>query len=116
MSYDLNFWQYEDNVYLDNQDVYEKLSNGELVEGVVNIPVSEILKRLKDYFSDGWEQLDELNWESEKGAFQIFTTQQLFRVDCYDMDGEEMNKVIDIANEFHLPLYDPQVGKRYDGR
>jgi hypothetical protein len=60
MSYDLNFWQYEDNVYLDNQDVYEKLSNGELVEGVVNIPVSEILKLLKDYFSDGWEQLDEL--------------------------------------------------------
>ncbi len=37
------------------------------------------------------------------------------RVDCYGMAGEEMNKFIDIAPEFHCRLYDPQVGVCYDG-
>jgi hypothetical protein len=31
MSYDLNFWRYKDEVYQDNQEVYERLSNGETV-------------------------------------------------------------------------------------
>ena len=116
MSYDLNFWRYKDGIYLDNQDVYEKLSNGKTIEGLEEIPISNILDRISEEFSNGWEQLDDLNWEGGKGAFQIFTTNQFFRIDCYGMESENMNKFIDIANEFNCPLYDPQVGKRYDGR
>mgnify|MGYP001816391924 CR=1 FL=1 len=65
--------------------------------------------RIESAFSEGWEKLDDFNWETEKGAFQIFTTHQFFRVDCYGMNGEDMNKFIDVANEFDCPLYDPQV-------
>lgn len=35
-------------------------------------------------------------------------------IDCYGMDGEDMNKFIDILFEYGCPLYDPQVGERYD--
>ena len=42
------------------------------------------------------------------------TTSQSVMIDCYGMDGEDMNKFIDILFEYGCPLYDPQVGERYD--
>ena len=115
MSYDLDFWQYENELpAADHQAVYERLSNGESIAGLRNIPVADILARLNSVFSSqGWTQLDATTWEGKTGAFQIFTTPQFFRVDCHGMDGEDMNRLIDLAAEFNLPLYDPQVGKRY---
>ncbi|MFC4276481.1 hypothetical protein ACFO5L_14960 [Achromobacter aloeverae] len=60
-------------------------------------------------------QLDGLHWESAKrGAFKIFITPQLFRVDCYEMNGDDMNRFIDLGSEFGCPLYDPQVRMRLD--
>ena len=44
MSYDLNFWKYKENVYLDNQNVYEALSDERNVEGLEDIPIHEIRK------------------------------------------------------------------------
>ena len=86
------------------------------MDGVEELPVANMLERVRDTFSaQGWSALDELNWESDRGAFQLYTTPQYFRVDCYNMDGEDMNHFIDIANEFGCPLNDPQVGQRFDG-
>lgn len=116
MSYDLDFWKYKPGIVMNHQDVYEKLSDGYHVDGLEELPIPQFLKRVKEVFlADGWEQLDELNYESDKGAFQIYTTPQFFRVDCYGMEGEDMNKFLDIASEFGCPLYDPQVGERYVG-
>lgn len=44
-----------------------------------------------------------------KGTFQIMTTPQFVR-----MEGEDMNKFIDTLDEYGCPLYDPQVGERFD--
>lgn len=115
MSYDLNFWRYEDESVSNNhQAVYEKLSDGEYVEGLLQIPVEDILVKLKIVFSaQGWTSIDEFIWESGNSYFQMYTTPQFFRVDCYKMNGTQMNQFIDIVSEFGLQLYDPQVGERY---
>ena len=114
MSYDLDFWKYRRGVSLDHQATYEKLSDGQAVEGLEDLPIDLMLARLKEVFAD-WEQLDGETWESDNGSFQMFTTPQLFRVDCYGMNGDDMNKIIDVADEFGCPLYDPQVNERYNG-
>jgi hypothetical protein len=115
MSYDLDFWKYKQGISLEHQSVYESLSNGEHMEGLEELPIERMLARLKEFFSDGWRQEDALSWESDnRGAFQIFTTTQFFRVDCYGMEGEDMNRFIDLGAEFGCPLYDPQVGTRFD--
>lgn len=114
MSYELNFWRYEPGVSLDNQRTYELLSVGQSIDGVEVIPIDLVRKRvLEEFAKRGWEKLDEDTWESKKGAFQLFTTPQFLRVDCYGMQGEDMNVFIDVAHEFLCPLYDPQEGKRY---
>lgn len=114
MSYDLDFWRYKPGVVLNHQQVYEQLSDGQTVDGLEELPINDILARVKEVFAD-WQQLDGANYDGgDRGAFQITTTPQLFRVDCWGMDGEDMNRFIDVANEFDCPLYDPQVGERYD--
>lgn len=114
MSYDLDFWKYRPGVSLDHQETYEKLCDGQTVEGLEELPIDRMLSRLKQVFAD-WEQRDAETWESDNGTFQVFTTPQFFRVDCYGMEGDDMNKIIDVASEFGCPLYDPQVTTRYDG-
>lgn len=115
MSYDLDFWRYKTGVKLDHQKVYEQLSNGEQVDGLETLPVDKVLSRISQTFAD-WEKLDDVTFDGgDLGAFQVFTTPQFFRVDCSGMDGDEINKFIDIGNEFGCPLYDPQVGERFDG-
>ncbi|PKV11467.1 hypothetical protein [Xanthomonas prunicola] len=116
MSYDLDFWKYKPGISLDHPFVYERLTEGEHVEGLEELPIEMMLSRLEELFSDGWAQSDVLHYESDdRGVFQIFTTAQFFRVDCYGMSGEDMNRFIDLGKEFGCPLYDPQVETRYDG-
>ena len=86
------------------------------MDGLEELPIDLIVKRVNEVFeAEGWTKLDDQNWESDNGAFQIFTTHQFFRVDCYGMVGDDMNLFIDIGSEFGCPLYDPQTGVRFDG-
>lgn len=115
MSYDLNFWKLKRPTDGTNQEIYERLSDGEKVDGLEELPITKINIQInKEFKTAKWTQLDELNWESEKGSFQIFTTPQFYRVDCYGMAGEDMNKIIEILAKFDCPLFDPQTGVRYE--
>jgi hypothetical protein len=118
MSHDLDFWRYKDNTNQEHQKTYEALSDGETLDTVEELPIEKMKQRVADLFSKGWERLDEMTWEAEsdeRGSFQLFTTPQFFRVDCYGMEGEDMNHFIDIGLEFDCPLYDPQEEQRFGG-
>ncbi len=78
----------------------------------MSVAGQKIQQRIATAFSD-WEQIGEHDWEKEgKGAFRVFTTPQFIRIDCYGMEGSEMNKFVDILYEYECPLYDPQVARR----
>lgn len=115
MSMDLSFWKYKENAVRDDANVYElACCDGEVVEGLENLPIEEIVKKIAAVFSD-WTALDRNNYEKEgRGAFQIFTTAQIVRFDCYGMQGEDMNTLMDVLREFGCPLYDPQISTRFD--
>lgn len=116
MSYDLNFWKYQPGVYLDHQTVYEACSAGRQVPGLAPLPIESILAQVTKTFSD-WTRLGDVDYEKAgAGAFQIFTTPQFVRFDCYGMDGDHMNKLIDVMITYDCPLYDPQVSTRFDGQ
>jgi hypothetical protein len=108
MSYDLNFWKQRPGLAIDPQSVYERLCEGERVEGLEDLPIEEIVSRIAETFVEGWERIDPSNWEASQGAFQVSTTPQSFRVDCWGLTGEVMNRFIDICLEFGCRLYDPR--------
>jgi len=114
MSYDLNFWRYKSRIRLVHKTVYEQLSNGQSVDGLEDLPIDAIVRRVSETFSD-WKKVDDVTYDGgERGRFQLFTTPQFFRVDGSGLSGDEMNKFIDIGSEFGCPLYDPQAGQRYE--
>lgn len=118
MGYDLDFWKYKKDTYLNHQDVYKKCSEGEIVESLQDLPIDLVLQDIQTEFIN-W-QMEESNVDFEnpkgKGAFGILTTKQFIRFDCYGMEGEDMNRIIDVMTKYDCPLYDPQVPQRYDGK
>ena len=115
MSVDLNFWKYQNNVYLDNETVYQKTCcDNEKVEGLEILPIEDILKETAAAFPE-WISLDSFNYErKEHGSFQISTTPQTVRFDCYSMEPSDMKRFSTIMSKFGCPLYDPQQGVRFD--
>lgn len=113
--YELLFWRYLDEIYLNHHEVYEALVEKEEVEGLEILPVEVILNRINSVFSK-WERVDENSWKNNdgKGAFQVITTPQSVKIDCYGTEGKTMNQLVDVMAEFKCPLYDPQVPERYD--
>jgi len=113
--YELLFWRYQDGIYLNHHEVYEAIEEQQIVEGLEELPVTVILNRINSVFSN-WEKVDENSWKNSagKGAFQIVTTPQSIKIDCYGTEGKTMNLLVDTMAEFKCPLYDPQVPERYD--
>jgi hypothetical protein len=113
--YELLFWKYLDEVYLNHHEVYEAIDHQQEVEGLEELPIAVIMNRINSVFSN-WEKVDENSWKNTngKGAFHIKTTTQSIKIDCYGTEGKTMNLLVDTIAEFKCPLYDPQVPERYD--
>lgn len=113
--YELIFWKYLEEVYLNHQEVYEALDDETTIEGLEELPVQVILNRIASVFSK-WEKVDENSWKNNSGpgAFQVLTTSQSIQIDCYGTEGKTMDQLVNIMEEYKCPLYDPQVPMRYD--
>ena len=116
MSMDLNFWKYKENAAHDHATVYQTACcDGEVMEVLEILPIDDILKKVITTFSDWTIQDGGRDFEKEgHGAFQIFTTSQIVRFDCYDMQEADLNALMDILIDFGCPLYDPQISTRFD--
>lgn len=113
--YELVFWRYKDEIYLNNQEVYEKLVDKEVIEGLEELSVQVIVNRISNAFSK-WEKVDENSFKNPNGvgAFHIITTNQSVQINCYGTKGKDMEKLCEILEEYKCPLYDRQIPLRYD--
>ncbi len=116
MSIDLNFWKYRNGKYLDNAAVYRNACcNNCVIEDLELLPIEDILKETAAAFA-GWDSPapDFYEQREGQGSFQITTTPQTVRFDCNSMDAADMKRFSTILSRFGCPLYDPQLGVRYD--
>ena len=117
MGMDLDFWRYKENAARDHAKVYRQAAcEGRQLEELKTLPIDEMLKKVAAVFSDWTVQNGGMLFEKEgRGAFQIFTTPQVLRFDCYGMSEQDMNALMDVPLDFGCPLYDPQIETRFDG-
>ena len=113
--YELLFWNYKEGIYLNHHEVYENLIDNVLIDGLEDIPQEVISNRIASVFKN-WNKVDANSWENPngKGAFQVKTNSQSVIIDCYGTEGKTMDALVNILEEFKLPLYDPQIPARYD--
>ena len=114
MSYDINFWKLERPSSLEPVEIYSRLSQGEVVEGLARLPVEEILKKLKEAFADFDPKEEFPLARTSEGSIEFIWTDQYFRFDIRGGICADCQKVVDVMTGFGCPMYDPQVGRRYD--
>lgn len=113
MSRDLSFWKYRKSCNVPNKNIYYELSQGRLLDCLEEIPVNQICIDFKKEFSS-WSSQDDGYFENGDEAFQLMTTKQFVRVDCYNLTEYNMNRIIDIMLKYECPLYDAAIDVRFD--
>jgi hypothetical protein len=115
MSYDINFWKQERPLDLSAQQIYERLSDGESVDGLAVLPVDQILQQLQEAFPkfDPQEKFPLVSLED--GSIEFIWSDQYFRFDLRgDVGAVHENRLVQIMADHGCPMYDPQINKRYD--
>ncbi len=115
MSVELDFWKYKADARKNDGEVYDTVCcGGGSMEGLAELPVGEIIEKIAETFSD-WRAIGRVDYEKDgSGTFSVSTTPQSVRIDCYDMSGEDMSRLIELMEDFDCPLYDPRLGERFD--
>ncbi len=115
MSVELDFWKYRQGVKKDDGKIYEAVCcRGQELDCLEELPIDEIISCIGKEFSD-WKTVGRENYEKDdRGTFSLSTTSQSVRIDCYDMSGEDMIRLVELMKGFDCPLYDPNLGERFD--
>jgi hypothetical protein len=101
----LLFWNPGPNVRLSPAEVARELVWGEEVEGLIDLPVKEMIDRLKGEFPQHDEQPGLLVATSGSGKFEATWTWQFLKVDCHDLPAADRQRLIDAMESFGCMAY-----------
>lgn len=106
----LLFWHASPAVKLSAQEIARELTWGEDVEGLVDLPVREILDRLKLEFPQNEERSGVFKAEAGGGSFEATWTWQFVRVEPRGMPVEERERLIDAIESFGCMAFEAASG------
>jgi hypothetical protein len=88
----LLFWKPRADLALSPPEVARELGWGEDVEGLVDLPVKEIIDRLKSEFAEHRETPGLLVLRSESGRIEVTWTWQHVKLEMYDVVGADRER------------------------
>ncbi len=118
MSYDLNFWRYEEESrprpIEDHVEIYRMLCEGAEVTELAVLPINAIKEALINKAPAEWAWNGSA-WEREHGGpIEVMLRPNWVRFDLYgNWSGDDANWLIDMMASFRCPLFDPQVPERF---
>src|SRR5262245_9305315 len=104
----LLFWKPGPNVRLSSAEVARELVWGEEVEGLIDLPVKEIIDRIKATFPQHDGQPGLLVGRGAMGKFEATWSWQHVRVEDEDLAPADRERLIDAIEEFGCMAYDQQ--------
>src|SRR5947209_16147387 len=109
---ELVFWKAGPNVKLTAPEVARELTWGEEVEGLIDLPIREIIDRLKAEFPDHEEKPGLLVGRGASGSFEATWTWQHVRVDCQDLGASDRERLIDAVEAFDCLAYEGRADRK----
>jgi len=110
-AYQLLFWKPGPAVKLSPAEIARELVWGEEVDVLIDLPVREILDRLKAEFPRHEEKSGILVARPATGSFEATWTWQHVRVDCRDLPAGDRERLIELIESFDCMAFDPQLSK-----
>jgi hypothetical protein len=102
----LLFWKPGPKVKLSAPEIAQELVWGEEVEGLIDLPIREIIDRLKAEFPQHDEKPGLLAVHAAIGSFEATWSWQHVRVECHDLPASERERLIDAIESFDCMAYD----------
>jgi hypothetical protein len=88
----LLFWKPRENLALSPAEVARELGWGEDVEGLVDLPVKEIIDKLKGQFEEHLETPGLLVLKSGVGRIEVTWTWQHIKLEMHDVEGADRER------------------------
>jgi hypothetical protein len=102
----LLFWKPGPNVKLSVPEVARELTWGEEVDGLIDLPIREIIDRLKVEFPKHQEKSGHLIGHGLTGSFEATWTWQHVTVQCHDLPADDRQRLIDAIETFDCMAYE----------
>lgn len=103
---DLLFWKAGPAVKLSAPDVARELTWGEEVDGLIDLPIREIIDRLKAEFPQHEEKTGLLVGHGAIGSFEATWTWQHLKVHCRDLSADDRQRLIDTVEAFDCMAFE----------
>ena len=105
MTQSLMFWKASPNIGKDAAAVAQELDFGDEVEGLIDLPVKEVIERIKAAFPKCEERAGLLVCRSGAGMFEVSWTWQVIKVQFGDLGEVDRQTLIAIGREFGCEAY-----------
>lgn len=108
----LTFWRQRPDLRLAPAAIAQELLFGNEVDGLIDLPVQEVIARLKESFPGAIERAGELVWLDGEESFEATWTWQHFHVDGEELSDDSRSRLIAVLDAFDCPAFDAQLGVR----
>jgi hypothetical protein len=102
----LLFWKSGPNTKLSPPEIARELVWGEEVVGLIDLPVREIIERLKAEFPQHEEKPGLLAVHAATGSLEVTWSWQHVRVECRGLDVSDRERLIDTIESFDCMAYE----------
>jgi hypothetical protein len=103
----LMFWKSGTNVKLSAPEIARELLWGEEVEGLIDLPVREIIDRLKAEFPQHEEKSGSLVCRAGAGSCEITWSWQFIRAELRDFPAADRERLIEAVEAVDCMAYEP---------
>ncbi len=98
------FWNTGSAVKLSPPEICRELMWGEDVDGLIDLPVKQIIERLKAAFPRHEERSGELTAHGSSGSFDATWTWQYIKVELHDLADDDRQRLVDAVG---YPAHEP---------
>lgn len=109
MPHVLYLWREERDTGLAAAEIQRRLDADEEIDGLADLPIKEMIDRLKGDFSGCKETAGQLAWTSGEERFRATWTWQFMRLESDHLSDEHRDRFFDLARSFGCPVFDPQM-------
>ena len=102
-------WREERDTGLSSAETQRRLDADEDVDGLADLPIKDMIDRLKQDFPGCKEAAGQLVWISGDERFRATWTWQFMRLESDNLRDEQRDRFFELARGFGCPVFDPQM-------
>jgi hypothetical protein len=99
-------WNPGPAIRLDPAQIFQELEFGEDVEGLIDLPIQEMIRGVREIFPHTAEQAGSVEGAGALGRVHVTWTWQWLRIAAADLTPEELAQLQRLATQYQCQVFD----------